>query len=145
MNAGKLGSYIKTVKAILPTSLATAAVGTYGIAVDASGGYDRAQFIITVGYMTTTTGQFGCKVRHSDATAGTYSDYTSAALTKITAPATGANKVYEIDVAVSGSKPFLKLYGTATKTVLVSAICNLYRGSKSLPLTAFFKESVIKP
>lgn len=146
MNAGVLHSYVKTVRAILPVSLATAAVGTYGIAVDASGGYDRAQFVISVGAMTTTTGQFGCKVRHSTSSTGTYSDYTQAALTKITAPATGANKVYEIDVAVSGTKPFLKLYGTSTKTVVVSAICNLYRGSKRLPLsTSPFKESVVKP
>lgn len=145
MNAGLLHSYVKTVVAIRPVSLATAAVGTYAIAVDASGGYDRAQFIINVGAMTTTTGQFGCKVRHSDATAGTYADYTSAAITKITAPATGANKVYEIDVAISGSKPFLKLYGTSTKTVVVAAICNLYRGTKRLPFTSPFKESIVKP
>jgi hypothetical protein len=145
MNAGNLHSYVKTVTAIRPVSLATAAVGTYGIAVDASAGFDRAQFIIQVGAMTTTTGRFGCKVRHSDATAGTYTDYTSAALTLISSPSTGANKVYAIDVAVSGSKPFLKLYGTATKTVVVSAVCNLYRGSKRLPLTAWFKEIVVKP
>ena len=146
MNAGNLHSYVKSVVAIRPVSLATAAVGTYGIAVDASGGYDRAQFLITVGAMTTTTGQFGCKVRNSEATAGTYVDYTSANITKITAPSTHANKIYEIDVAVSGSKPFLKLYGTATKTVVVSAICNLYRGTKKLPLaTSPFKESIVKP
>ena len=146
MNAGNLHSYVKSVVAIRPVSLGTAAVGTYAIAVDASGGYDRAQFIINVGYMTTSTGRFSCKVRHSDATAGTYADYTSANITSITSPSTQANKIYEIDVAVSGSKPFLKLYGTATKTVVVSAICNLYRGTKSLPLTTSpFKESVVKP
>ena len=145
MQAGNLHSYVKTVTAVLPVSLATAAIGTYAIAVDASGGWDRAQFIIQVGAMTTTTGQFGAKVRHSNATAGTYTDYTSASLTAIVAPATGANKVYEIDVAVSGSKPFLKLYGTSTKTVLVSAICNLYRGSKRNPHTVAFTESVVKP
>ena len=145
MNAGKLGSYVKSVVAIRPVSLATAAVGTYGIAVDASGGYDRAQFIINVGSMTTTSGRFSCKVRHSTASAGTYADYTSANITSLTSPSTQANKLYEIDVEISGSKPFLKLYGTATKTVVVSAICNLYRGSKSLPIDAFFKESVIKP
>jgi len=143
MQAGNLHSYVKTVTAILPISLATAAVGTYGIAVDASGGGDRAQFVIQVGAMTATTGRFGCKVRQSTSSTGTYSDYTSAALTTVV-PA-NANKVFEIDVAVSGTKPYLKLYGTSTKTVIVSAICNLYRGSKRNPHTVAFTESIVKP
>lgn len=145
MNAGNLHSYVKTVTAIKPVSLATAAVGTYGIEVDASAGYDRAQFVIMVGAMTTTTGRFRAKVRHAATAGGTYSDYTGATI-KLLIPTTSANKIYEIDVAVSGSKPYLKLYGTATKTVVVSAICNLYHGSKRLPLaTSPFKESVVKP
>jgi hypothetical protein len=140
---GHMHDITKTVVAIRPVSLATAAIGTYAIAVDASGGFDRAQFIINIGSMTTTTGQFGCKVRQSTASAGVYAAITSAAMTKITSPATKANKLYEIDVPISGTKPFLKIVGTSTKTVLVSAVCILYRGTRRWPITSPFTESVI--
>jgi hypothetical protein len=50
-----------------------------------------------------------------------------------------ANKVLLIEMGIDPTKPFLKVYGTATTTgtahVVVVAAVRLYRGSRSLPPT----------
>jgi len=63
-------------------------------------------------------------------------DITGAALTQVAA-ATGASKVYAIDIPVNPAKPFQKAVGVAaTNTVAIGAVAVLYEGSGTFPKTA---------
>ena len=99
-------------------------------------GFDRVCHIINIGAMT-ATGTFDYKVQEDSATGmATAADVTGAALTQVLA-ATGASKVYAIDMPVNPAKPFQKAVAACgTANVTVGAIAVLYEGSGTYPKTA---------
>jgi len=99
-------------------------------------GFDRVCHIINVGAMT-TNGTFDYKVQEDSATGmSSAADVTGAKLTQVKA-ATGASKVYAIDIPVNPAKPFQKAVGAASvANVNVGAIAVLYEGSGTYPKTA---------
>ena len=99
-------------------------------------GFDRVCHIINVGAMT-ANGTFDYKVQEDSATGmATAADVTGAALTQVLA-ATGASKVYAIDMPVNPAKPFQKAVAACgTANVTVGAIAVLYEGSGTYPKTA---------
>ena len=99
-------------------------------------GFDRVCHIINVGAMT-ANGTFDYKVQEDSATGmATAADVTGAKLTQIKA-ATGASKVYAIDIPVNPAKPFQKAVAACgTANVTVGAIAVLYEGSGTYPKTA---------
>lgn len=106
------------------------------IAVDASGGYDKALFVCARGAQLGTGGEFSASVYESDATGGTYTLRSgSLGTSNVTKPDTALL----IEIAVDGTKPFLKLHGTASTTgtasIPVVAVAELYRGTRTLPPT----------
>jgi len=135
-----LNSYISTVIAMPAKSHA---IGACTIStVNASGGYDRARFVIALGaFGTNAVASFS--VTHAATASATYSLISSSATDAIQTASAGG--VIVIDVPVSGSKPFLRLKGTAaTGTVLAGAICDLYKGSRALPpLTSNMADYVV--
>ena len=120
----ELFAYVKPAIAILPVSKSGAAIAA--TAVD-SRGYGRVAFLLEVGAMGTGAG-LSCAATESATSGGSYAAKSpAAALTSLVA-ATGASKLYALDVPVNSDKPYLKLYGTAgTAAVLHSAIALLYR------------------
>ena len=99
-------------------------------------GFDRVCHIINVGAMT-ANGTFDYKVQEDSATGmSSAADVTGAKLTQIKA-ATGASKVYAIDIPVNPAKPFQKAVAACgTANVTVGAIAVLYKGSGTFPKTA---------
>jgi len=99
-------------------------------------GFDRVCHIINVGAMT-ANGTFDYKVQEDSATGmANAADITGAALTQVKA-ATGASKVYAIDIPVNPAKPFQKAVAACgTANVTVGAIAILYEGSGTFPKTA---------
>ena len=99
-------------------------------------GFDRICHIINVGAMT-ANGTFDYKVQEDSATGmATAADITGAALTQVKA-ATGASKVYAIDIPVNPAKPFQILAGSVgTATFANGAVAILYEGSGTFPKTA---------
>ena len=99
-------------------------------------GFDRVCHIINVGAMT-ANGTFDYKVQEDSATGmASATDVTGAKLTQIKA-ATGASKVYAIDMPVNPAKPFQKAVAVCgTANVTVGAIAILYEGSGTFPKTA---------
>lgn len=122
----------KIVNSIVPVSSNTALTETE---IDCTG-FDRVCHIITVGAMATGA-TLDYKVQEAAATGmGSAADISGAALTQIAA-ATGASKVYAIDIPVNPAKPFQKAVGAAaTDVVLSGAIAILYEGSGTFPKTA---------
>ena len=122
----------KIVNSIVPVSSNTALTETE---IDCTG-FDRVCHIITVGAMATGA-TLDYKVQEAAATGmGSAADISGAALTQIAA-ATGASKVYAIDIPVNPAKPFQKAVGAAATDVVVSgAIAILYEGSGTFPKTA---------
>lgn len=124
----KLSHYVKPQVAIAPGSKSVGAVTA--VVVDASSGYDRAQFVISLGAFGTNA-QFDAEVTESPSSGGTYTLISSSGITAVTAAA--ANKLIIVDVPVNSAKPYLKLRGTvATAAVDIGAVCNAYNGSRSL-------------
>ena len=105
-------------------------------------GFDRVCHIINVGAIV-SGGKLDYKVQEAAATGmSNASDVTGAALTQVLA-ASGASKVYAIDVPVNPAKPFQRAVATAgTANVTVGAIAVLYEGSGTFPKTAA-KEAII--
>ena len=99
-------------------------------------GFDRVCHIITIGAMATGA-TLDYKVQEAAATGMSgAADITGAVLTQVAA-ATGASKVYAIDIPVNPAKPFQKAVGVAaTNTVAIGAVAVLYEGSGSFPKTA---------
>jgi len=127
----ELMAYVKAVPAIVPVSKNNAAI--VPVEVDARN-FDRACFIISTGAFGASA-TFACKAQKAATSGGSLSDVTSAALTNLTTA--GASKIYCLEVKVDSDKPYLKLSGTAgTSTVLHSAICLLYGGSRSYPIVS---------
>ena len=122
----------KIVQSVAPVTSNTALTET---AIDCTG-FDRVCHIINVGAMT-ATGTFDYKVQEDSATGmATAADITGAALTQVKA-ATGASKVYAIDIPVNPAKPFQKAVAACgTANVTVGAIAVLYEGSGTFPKTA---------
>ena len=122
----------KIVQSVAPVTSNTALTETE---IDCTG-FDRVCHIINVGAMT-ATGTFDYKVQEDSATGmATAADVTGAALTQVLA-ATGASKVYAIDMPVNAARPFQKAVAAAgTDVVLSGAIAVLYEGSGSFPKTA---------
>lgn len=135
-----LNSYISTVPAIAAKSHATGAMTN--TAVTAIGGYDRARFVVILGAFGTAA-EANFSVTQCATSNGAYTLIAGSATDQLVT--TAANKVVVIDVPVSGSKPYLKLKGTAyTQTVLAGAICDLYKGSRALPpLTTALADYVV--
>ena len=114
--------------AVTPASVSAGAVTP--VAVDASGGFDRAQFIVVLGAFGTNAG-FDCEITESATSGGAYTLITGSGITAVTAAKSG--KLIIVDVPVNGSKPFLKLRGTVgTAAVVMSAICQTYNGTRRL-------------
>ena len=122
----------KIVQSVAPVTSNTALTETE---IDCTG-FDRVCHIINVGAMT-ATGTFDYKVQEDSATGmATAADVTGAALTQVLA-ATGASKVYAIDMPVNPAKPFQKAVAACgTANVTVGAIAVLYEGSGAFPKTA---------
>ena len=129
----------KIVNSIVPVSSNTALTETE---IDCRG-FDRVCHIITVGAMATGA-TLDYKVQEAAATGmGSAADISGAALTQIAA-ATGASKVYAIDIPVNPAKPFQKAVGAAaTDVVLSGAIAILYEGSGTYPKTAATEAIII--
>jgi len=123
---------MKIVQSVAPVTSNTALTATE---IDCTG-FDRVCHIINVGAMT-AGGTFDYKVQEDSATGmATAADITGAALTQVLA-ATGANKVYAIDIPVNPAKPFQKAVAACgTANVTVGAIAILYEGSGTFPKTA---------
>ena len=123
---------MKIVQSVAPVTSNTALTETE---IDCTG-FDRVCHIINVGAMT-ATGTFDYKVQEDSATGmETAADITGAALTQVKA-ATGASKVYAIDIPVNPAKPFQKAVAACgTANVTVGAIAVLYEGSGTFPKTA---------
>ena len=123
---------MKIVQSVAPVTSNTALTETE---IDCTG-FDRVCHIINVGAMT-ATGTFDYKVQEASATGmATAADITGAALTQVKA-ATGASKVYAIDIPVNPAKPFQKAVAACgTANVTVGAIAVLYEGSGTFPKTA---------
>ena len=128
---------MKIVQSVAPVTSNTALTETE---IDCTG-FDRVCHIINVGAMT-ANGTFDYKVQEADASNGTFGDIKDAALTQVEA-ATGASKVYAIDIPVNPAKPFQKAVAACgTANVTVGAIAVLYEGSGTYPKDAA-KEAVI--
>ena len=129
---------MKIVQSVAPVTSNTALTETE---IDCTG-FDRVCHIINVGAMT-ATGTFDYKVQEDSATGmSSAADITGAELTQVVA-ATGANKVYAIDIPVNPAKPFQKAVAACgTANVTVGAIAVLYEGSGTFPKTAA-KEAII--
>jgi hypothetical protein len=130
----------KIVPSIVPVSSNTALTE---VAIDCTG-FDRCCHIIAVGAMATGA-TLDYKVQEDSASAMNVAptDITGAVLTQIAA-ATGASKVYAIDVPVNPAKPYQKAVGVAgTDVVLVSAVAVLYEGSGTYPKTAATQAIII--
>ena len=99
-------------------------------------GFDRVCHIINVGAIV-SGGKLDYKVQEDAATGmANASDIAGAALTQVLA-ASGASKVYAIDVPVNPAKPFQKAVATAgTANVTSGAVAVLYEGSGTFPKTA---------
>ena len=123
---------MKIVQSVAPVTSNTALTETE---IDCTG-FDRVCHIINVGAMT-ATGTFDYRVQEDSATGmATAADITGAALTQVKA-ATGASKVYAIDIPVNPAKPFQKAVAACgTANVTVGAIAVLYEGSGTYPKTA---------
>ena len=122
----------KIVPSIVPVSSNTALTETE---IDCTG-FDRVCHIITIGAMATGA-TLDYKVQDAAATGMSgAADVTGAALTQVLA-ASGASKVYAIDMPVNAARPFQKAVGAAgTDVVLVGAVAVLYEGSGTFPKTA---------
>ena len=122
----------KIVQSVAPVTSDTALTATE---INCAG-FDRICHIINVGAMT-ANGTFDYKVQEDSATGmANAADVTGAKLTQIKA-ATGASKVYAIDIPVNPAKPFQKAVAACgTANVTVGAIAVLYEGSGTFPKTA---------
>lgn len=127
-----LFDYTKIVPAIVPTAGSVAAITA--VEVDATG-FDRVCYILGTG-AAGTGATLTLKVQEAAATGmANAADITNAKLTNLAA-ATGADKVFAIDVPVNPAKPFQILVGAVgTQTFANGAIAILYNGSGTFPKT----------
>lgn len=128
----------KIVQSVAPVTSDTALTETE---IDCTG-FDRVCHIIHIGAMT-AGGTFDYQVQEDSATGmATAADITGAKLTQVLA-ATGASKVYAIDIPVNPAKPYQQAVAACgTANVTVGAIAVLYEGSGTFPKVAA-KEAII--
>lgn len=111
----------KVVVANIPTATGTTLAST----AVAAAGYSRVAYTLITG-AAGTGATLDMKITESDATGGSYSDITSAALTQIAD--TGGSKIYIIDVPVNPAKPFQKtVLAAAVGTFAAAVTATLYR------------------
>jgi hypothetical protein len=124
--------YCKIVQSVAPVTSDTALTETE---INCTG-FDRVCHIINVGAMA-VGGTFDYKVQEDSATGmASAADVTGAKLTQVKA-ASGASKVYAIDIPVNPAKPFQQAVAACgTANVTVGAIAILYKGSGTYPKTA---------
>lgn len=138
MRNTNLADKIKIMPVVVPS--AGAAAGMTEIEVNGSG-YSRALWIVFTG-AAAANATIDFKVQSATATGGSFADVSGAALTQALA-ATGASKIFGIDMAVDPVKPFMKPVGVVgTDTFANSAICILYRGSAYPVATSYLTELV---
>ncbi len=129
----------KIVPAVVPS--AGAVDDITAVEVDARG-FSRALFIIGTG-AAAAGATLSAKIQKSATSGGALSDCTGAALTNLAA-ATGASKVYGIDVTVDPAKPFMSLTGAVgTDTFANGCVCVLYNGSGSYPNAAPATQAIL--
>jgi hypothetical protein len=138
MRNTRISDKIKIVAAVVPSAGAVAALTP--VVVDGTGGFDRCMVVFQTG-AAASGATFDAKLTESAASGGTYADITSAALTQVEA-ASGASKVYFIDVPLNSAKPYIKVSGAVgTDTFANSAVAILYRGD-SYPVASWATEGV---
>ena len=128
----KLSYFVDPQIAALPAEYSAGAVTA--VAVDASGGFDRVQHVVSVGAYETSAG-FDVEITESATSGGSYTLITGSGATALvgTAATSTFSKIIILDVPVNNAKPFQKIRGTATTAaVSVCAIANCYNGSRSL-------------
>jgi hypothetical protein len=124
MRNSRLPDKIKIVKTVVPS--AGAAAGMTEIEVDGSG-YSRVAWVVFTG-AAATGATLDFKIQSATATGGSMGDVAGAALTQVLA-ASGASKVFVIDMPVDPAKPFMIPVGVVgTDTFANSAVAILYRG-----------------
>ena len=139
MSMEHVHEYVKTVKAIAPAIPSSTAFTATEVV--ATGGYDRIQFVISTGAIAATS-TLSCKVQNSVTSGGTLADVASAALAALDSG--DAGKIFVIDVPVSNTRPYYKLAGTAgVSTVALSAVANLYKGTKTGPPDSSFATQLV--
>lgn len=127
------------VPAVVPTAGSVAAMTP--VEVDGRG-FSKALFIIATG-AAATNGTLDAKIQKAATAGGSLADCTGAAITQLAA-ATGASKVYAIDVTIDPAKPFMKVTGeVGTATFANGIVCILYRGSGKYPKSAPATQAVL--
>ena len=138
MRNTRLPTQVKVVSTVVPT------VGSIGgmTETEVNGtGYSRVMWILHTG-AAVATGTIDFKIQSATTTGGSFSDVTNAVLTQLLA-ATGASKVFAIDMPVDPAKPFMIPVGVVgTATFANSAVAVLYRGTSYPVDTTYFTEVV---
>lgn len=138
MRNTRLPDKIKIVKTVVPT--VGAAAGMTETEVDGTG-YSRVLWILQTG-AAAAGATIDFKIQSATATGGSFSDVTSAVLTQILA-ATGASKIFAIDMPVDPAKPFMIPVGVVgTDTFANSAMAILYRGT-SYPVDTTYATELV--
>lgn len=138
MRNNRLADKVKIVKTVVPS--AGAAAGMTEIEVDGRG-YSRVMWVLSTG-AAATGATIDFKIQSATTTGGSMADVSGAALTQILA-ASGASKVYAIDMPVNPAKPFMIPVGVVgTDTFANSAIAILYRGTSYPVDTTYCTELV---
>jgi hypothetical protein len=136
MRNTRLTDNIKIVVANIPTATGTALASTV---VDCTG-FARATYVLTTG--TAGTGAtLDLKITESDASGGSYTDVTSAALVQIAD--TGGSKTYIIDCPVKSTMPFQKtVLAAAVGTFAASCSAILYKQVSSPVLSTYATQHI---
>lgn len=130
---------MKIVPTVVPT--AGAAAGMTEIEVNGTG-FSRVMWVLFTG-AAGTGATIDFKIQSSATTGGTFADVSGAALTQIIA-ATGASKIFMIDMPVNPAKPFMIPVGVVgTETFANSAMAILYRGVNYPVNTSYAAQLVV--
>jgi hypothetical protein len=130
---------VKMALACVPS--AGAATTMTAVAVDGTG-FNRCAFVVQTG-AAAAGATLDLKITQSETTGGSYTDITSAALTQLAA-ASGASKVFVIDVPVLSTKPFFKISGSVgTDTFANSVMAILYRNVETPIATTYATQYVV--
>lgn len=138
MRNSRLPDKIKIVKTVVPT--AGAAAGMTETEVDGTG-FSRVAWVLFTG-AAATGATIDFKIQSATSTGGSFADVTDAAFTQILA-ASGANKIFVIDMPVDPTRPFMIPVGVVgTDTFANSAMAILYRGV-SYPVASAYATQLI--
>jgi hypothetical protein len=138
MRNTRLPDKIKIVTTVVPT--AGAAAGMTETEVNGTG-YSRVMWLLHTG-AAATGATIDFKIQSATSTGGSFADVSSAALTQILA-ASGASKVYAIDMPVDPARPFMIPVGVVgTDTFANSAVAILYKGTDYPVATSYLTQIV---